>query len=163
MTMDLAGYQFVETLHSGVRTSVYRARKESEISSVIIKTLKAEYPTLSDITHLRREYQILHSLNAENIIKAISLESYKNGLALILEDSGAESLDNWIKGKKLALVQFLSLALQLVCALAELHQHNIIHKDIKPQNIIINPTTEKVQLIDFSIASRLALFCHSPN
>ncbi|VXD25636.1 ATP-binding region ATPase domain protein (fragment) [Planktothrix paucivesiculata PCC 9631] len=153
--MDLAGYQFVETLHIGVRTFVYRARKESEISSVIIKTLKAEYPTLSDITHLRREYQILHSLNAENIIKAISLESYKNGLALILEDSGAQSLDNWIKGKKLPLVQFLSLALQLVCALAELHQHNIIHKDIKPQNIIINPITEKVQLIDFSIASRL--------
>ncbi|HEY9863407.1 MAG TPA: serine/threonine-protein kinase PknK, partial [Candidatus Obscuribacterales bacterium] len=155
MTMDLAGYQFVETLHSGVRTSVYRACKESEVSSVIIKTLKAEYPTLSDITHLRHEYQILHSLNAENIIKAINLETHKNGLALILEDSGAESLDHWIKGKKIPLLQFLSLALQLVCALAELHQHNIIHKDIKPQNIIINPTTEKVQLIDFSIASRL--------
>ncbi|SKB13951.1 ATP-binding region ATPase domain protein (fragment) [Planktothrix sp. PCC 11201] len=155
MTIDLAGYQLVETLHSGVRTSVYRARKESEVSSVIIKTLRAEYPTLSDITHLRHEYQILHSLNAENIVKAISLESHKNGLALILEDSGAESLSDWIQGKKLPMIQFLSLALQLVCALAELHKHNIIHKDIKPQNIVINPTTETVKIIDFSIASRL--------
>ncbi|MEG3987276.1 AAA family ATPase [Microcoleus sp. S28C3] len=155
MTINLAGYQFVETLHSGIRTSVDRVRKESDISSAIVKTLKAEYPTLSDITRLRHEYQILQSLNVEAIIKAISLESYKNGLALILEDSGSESLNDWMKGKKVAIVQFLSIALQLVSALAELHKHKIIHKDIKPQNIIINPATEKVQIIDFSIASRL--------
>ena len=155
MTINLAGYQFVETLHSGIRTSVDRARKNSGFSSVIVKTLKAEYPTLSDITRLRHEYQILHSLNVEAIIKAISLESYKNGLALILEDSGSESLNDWMKGKKLTIIQFLSLGFQLVSALAEIHKHNIIHKDVKPQNIIINPATEKVQIIDFSIASRL--------
>ncbi|MEG3931327.1 AAA family ATPase [Microcoleus sp. T3_B1] len=155
MTLNLAGYQFVETLHSGIRTSVDRARKDSDLSSAIVKTLKAEYPTLSDITRLRHEYQILHSLNVEAIVKAISLESYKNGLALILEDSGSESLNDWMKRKKLTIIQFLSLGLQLVSALAEIHKHNIIHKDVKPQNIIINPATEKVQIIDFSIASRL--------
>ena len=155
MTINLAGYQFVETLHSGIRTSVDRARKDSDFSSVIVKTLKAEYPTLSDITRLRHEYQILHILNVEAIIKAISLESYKNGLALILEDSGSQSLNDWMKGKKLTIIQFLSFGLQLVSALAEIHKHNIIHKDVKPQNIIINPATEKVQIIDFSIASRL--------
>ena len=155
MTINLAGYQFVETLHSGIRTSVERARKDSDFSSVIVKTLKAEYPTLSDITRLRHEYQILHSLNVEAIIKAISLESYKNGLALILEDSGSEPLNDWRRGKKLTIIQFLTWGLQLVSALAEIHKHNIIHKDVKPQNIIINPATEKVQIIDFSIASRL--------
>ncbi len=155
MTINLAGYQFVETLHSGIRTSVDRVRKDSDFSSAIVKRLKAEYPTLSDITRLRHEYQILQSLNVESIIKAISLESYKNGLALILEDSGSESLNDWMKGKKLTTLQFISLGLQLVSALAELHKHNIIHKDVKPQNIIINPATEKVKIIDFSIASRL--------
>ncbi len=155
MTINLADYQFVETLHSGIRTSVERARKDSDFSSAIVKTLKTEYPTLSDITRLRHEYQILQSLNVETIIKAISLESYKNGLALILEDSGSKSLNDWMKGKKLTIIKFLSLGLQLVSALAEIHKHNIIHKDVKPQNIIINPATEKVQIIDFSIASRL--------
>jgi serine/threonine protein kinase len=96
MTINLAGYQFVETLHSGIRTSVDRVRKDSDFSSAIVKTLKAEYPTLSDITRLRHEYQILQSLNVESIIKAISLESYKNGLALILEDSGSESVNDWM-------------------------------------------------------------------
>ncbi len=155
MTINLAGYQFVETLHSGIRTSVDRVRRISDFSSAIVKTLKAEYPTLSDITRLRHEYQILHSLNVEAIVKAISLESYKNGLALILEDSGSESLNDWMKGKKLTIIQVLFLGVQLVSALAEIHKHNIIHKDVKPQNIIINPATEKVQIIDFSIASRL--------
>lgn len=155
MTINLAGYQFIETLHTGVRTSVARACKDSENSSVIIKTLKAEYPTLSDITRLRNEYQILHSLNGEAIIKPLSLETYKNGLALILEDSQSEALTNWMNDKKITIIQFLDIAIQLVSALAEIHKNNIIHKDIKPQNIIINPTTEKVKLIDFSIASRL--------
>ncbi|MCT7950967.1 AAA family ATPase [Ancylothrix sp. C2] len=155
MTINLAGYQFIETLHNGVRTCVDRARKDSEVSSVIIKTLKAEYPTLSDITRLRNEYQILHSLNVETIIKPLSLENYENGLALILEDSNSEAINKWMNGKTLATYQFISIAIQLVCALAELHKNNIIHKDIKPQNIIINPITEKVKLIDFSIASRL--------
>ncbi len=155
MTINLAGYQFVETVHSGIRTSVNRVRKDSDDSTVIIKTLKAEYPTLAEITRLRHEYQILQSLNVETVIKAISLDSYKNSLALILEDSKSESLNDWMQNKKLSMIQFLSIALQLISALAELHHHNIIHKDIKPQNIIINPITENVKLIDFSIASRL--------
>ncbi len=155
MTVNLNNYQFLETLHSGVRTVIYRVQNQVDGSKAIVKTLKSEYPSLADITRLRHEYQILETFDIDTIIQPISLEPYKNGWALFLEDTGAISLSEWRESHPLSLVKFLEIAIAVVGALGELHKHNIIHKDIKPQNIIINPLTETVQLIDFSIASRL--------
>jgi predicted ATPase/signal transduction histidine kinase/CheY-like chemotaxis protein/tRNA A-37 threonylcarbamoyl transferase component Bud32 len=155
MAVNLNNYQFLETLHSGGRTVIYRAQNQVDGSKAIVKTLKSEYPNLPEITRLRHEYQILENLQINTIIQPIGLEPYKNGWALFLEDTGSISLSEWIISHSLSLLKFLEIAISLVDALSELHNHHIIHKDIKPQNIIINPITETIQLIDFSIASRL--------
>ncbi|MCL1465545.1 hybrid sensor histidine kinase/response regulator [Argonema galeatum] len=155
MNATLPGYRLIESIHTGVRTVIYRAQRESDLSSVIVKTLLAEYPTLEDITRLRHEYKILQHLNIEGIVKAYSLENYGNGLAVILEDFGAESLKNLINSQGIPVFSFLSIAIQLASAIAELHKNHIIHKDIKPHNIIITSPKEQVKIIDFSISSRL--------
>ncbi|MGL5192599.1 MAG: AAA family ATPase [Chroococcales cyanobacterium] len=155
MAVNLNNYQFLETLHSGGRTVIYRAQNQVDGSKAIVKTLKSEYPSLSDITRLRHEYQILENLQINTIIQPLGLEPYKNGWALFLEDTGSISLSEWMESHSLSLLKFLEVAISLVDALSELHNHHIIHKDVKPPNIIINPLTETVQLIDFSIASRL--------
>ncbi len=155
MAVNLNNYQFLETLHAGARTVIYRAQNQVDGSRAIVKTLKSEYPSLGDITRLRHEYQILENLHINTIIQPLGLETYKNGWALFLEDIGAIALSEWMLTHSLSMVKFLEVAIPLVDALSELHNHHIIHKDIKPQNIIINPLTETIQLIDFSIASRL--------
>ncbi|HEY9874289.1 MAG TPA: AAA family ATPase, partial [Candidatus Obscuribacterales bacterium] len=155
MTATLQGYKLLELLHSGGRTAIYRARRESDMSSVIVKTLLAEYPTFEDITRLRHEYKIIQPLNIEGIVKAYSLENYQKGLALIIEDIGGQSLDNLLKSQKLPLTSFFAIGIQIVNALGEIHKNRIIHKDIKPHNIVINALTGTVNLIDFSIASQL--------
>ncbi|MEJ6485776.1 protein kinase, partial [Nostoc punctiforme UO1] len=58
--------------------------------------------------------------------------------------------------RQLQLTEFLAIAIQLADTLGKLHDNQIIHKDIKPTNIIINPTTLKVKITDFSIATRLS-------
>ncbi|MBD0361258.1 MAG: serine/threonine-protein kinase PknK, partial [Coleofasciculus sp. C3-bin4] len=156
MSITIAGYNLIETLYEGGTTLVYRALREPEQTSVIIKTLKAEYPTLEELTRLRHEYKILQSVEIEGIVKPLALESYQNGLALILSDFEGETLIKIIPDKKLELSKFLQIASQLASTLAALHQNNIIHKDIKPHNILINLTTGQVKLIDFSISSRLS-------
>ena len=135
MNIVIPGYQLIESIHSGARTLIYRGYRESDSSPVIVKTLVAEYPTLEDITRLRHEYKILQQLNVEGIVKVYSLENYNNGLALILEDLGAESLNSVIACQKISVLPFLSIAIQLASALAQLHKNCIIHKDIKPHNI----------------------------
>lgn len=163
MSILIAGYNLIEVLYDGTTTCVYRALREPEQTSVIIKTLKAEYPTRQQLTQLRHEYQILQSLNIAGIVKPLALENYHNGLALILTDFAGETLNNFINIQNFDLSQFLNLAIQLATILADLHQNNIIHKDIKPQNILINPQTNQVEIIDFSISSYLFSETQNPS
>ncbi|MEH2315884.1 hybrid sensor histidine kinase/response regulator [Nostoc sp.] len=152
----LPGYNFIEALHEGVNTVIYRASKQSDQTLAIVKALKAEYPSLEELTRLRHEYKISQTLvDIEGIVKSLALENHHNGLALILADFGGESLKKYISDRQLSLSEFLTIAIQLASTLTQLHQAKIIHKDIKPDNIVINPETGQVKIIDFSIASCL--------
>ncbi|MBW4492054.1 MAG: AAA family ATPase [Oscillatoria princeps RMCB-10] len=155
MSINLAGYTLSQAIHEGVNTVIYRGTRVDDGSSAIVKTLKAERPTLEEITRLRHEYKILEWLEVSGIVKPIGLESCQNGLALILEDFGGESLKQFIGKKKLGLIEFINTGIQLAQTLGELHRSQVIHKDIKPHNILIDPETGEVKIIDFSIASRL--------
>ncbi|MBH8575516.1 AAA family ATPase [Nostocaceae cyanobacterium CENA369] len=155
--LTLPGYIPTETLCEGTSSIIYRAIKQIDETSVIIKVLKAEYPTLEELTTLKHEYKILSSLiDIAGVINTLALEKHQNGLALVLEDFGAISLKNFIDLHKLSLKEFLIIAIQLAAALASIHELQIIHKDIKPQNIVINATNLTIKLIDFSIASQLS-------
>ncbi|ARV62613.1 serine/threonine protein kinase [Nostocales cyanobacterium HT-58-2] len=156
MSITIADYDLIEVIYEGATTCVYRASRKSEQTSVIVKTLKAEYPTVEELTRLRHEYQILQSLEIAGIVKPLALKSYQNGLMLILSDFGGQFLKDHITTHTLELNNFLKIAIQLSSTLAQLHQNNILHKDIKPDNILINPKTGQVEIIDFGISSRLS-------
>ncbi len=155
-TMALPEYEFVEEIATGVSTVVYRGRRKSDNCPVIVKLPSSEYPTLEEITRLKQEYSIAQKLNCQGTIKAYGLEKYKNGLALILEDVVGASMKKIFASEKLHLRELVRIAIALADTLAEMHGIGIIHKDIKPSNIIINYETGQVKLIDFGIASRLS-------
>ncbi|MFN6563754.1 MAG: AAA family ATPase [Nostoc sp. ChiSLP01] len=154
-TATLSGYQLLETLHTGGKTIIYRGRREADNTSVIVKTLVDEHPLLENIARLRHEYQIIESLQIPGIVKPYELKNYQHGLALVLEDIPGSLLKEAIATQTMSLISFLKIAINLAHTLGELHAQQIIHKDIKPHNIIINPDSGEVKLIDFSISSRL--------
>ncbi|WP_039886743.1 serine/threonine protein kinase [Microcoleus vaginatus] len=153
----LSGYKIIENIYEGVRTVVYRGIRNRDRQSVIVKIIKNEHPTLEEITNLRQEFIIAQNLDFEGIVKPYSFDNYYNSFALVLEDFGGQSLYDFIVTNKLSITEFLRGAIAIAECLIYLHQIPIIHKDIKPSNIIINPATGKVKLTDFSIASRLEL------
>ncbi|MEH2235336.1 trifunctional serine/threonine-protein kinase/ATP-binding protein/sensor histidine kinase [Nostoc sp.] len=155
MTATLSGYQLLETLHSGSKTVIYRGRRETDNASVIVKTLLCEHPPLEDIARLRHEYQIIEPLRIPGIVKAYELKNYQHSLALVLEDIPGCLLKELIATQTTTLIAFLKVGINLAQILGELHAQKIIHKDIKPHNILINPESFEVKLIDFSISSRL--------
>ena len=73
---------------------------------------------------------------------------------LILEDPGGEPLDRLL-GQPMELNRFLRFAVGLAAALGKLHKRGLIHKDIKPANILVNSATGAIRLTGFGIASRL--------
>ena len=105
---------------------------------------------------MRHEYKIRRNLrNLEDIVNCYRIETYQNGVALTLEDFGGLALSKFLTTTKINLIEFLEIAIQLVQSLGNIHQNQIIHKDIKPHNIIINPEIYRVKITDFSISSRL--------
>ncbi len=156
----LTGYQIAEIVYQSQRTLVYRGQRLYDQMPVIIKLLWSEYPSFSELVQFRNQYTITKNFDIDGIVKPYNLENYRNSYALIMEDFGGISLKDWGLGKKnLPITNFLSeflfIAIQIAQILDELHRHRVIHKDLKPTNILINPETKHVKLTDFSIASLL--------
>jgi predicted ATPase/signal transduction histidine kinase len=154
--VNIPGYQVNAELYNGSRTLVYRAVREIDAAPVVIKLLKNPYPSFSELVQFRNQYTIAKNLQLPGIIQTYSLEPYQNGYALVMEDCGGISLKEEMARQQQSLIEFLQLAISLCDTLDFLIRHRIIHKDIKPANILINPETKQVKLIDFSIASLLS-------
>ncbi|GAA6617720.1 hypothetical protein NUACC26_035310 [Scytonema sp. NUACC26] len=157
--LSIPGYSINEELYNSSRTIVYRAFRETDSLSVVIKLLKNPYPSFSELVQFRNQYTIVKNLNSPLIVQTYSLEPYQNRYVLVMEDFGGISLKeyfNYVETLNLTFLQdFLQIAIALADTLNILYQERIIHKDIKPRNILINPQTKQVKLIDFSIASLL--------
>ncbi|MER3587941.1 MAG: serine/threonine protein kinase, partial [Mastigocladus sp. ERB_26_1] len=159
----ISGYEINEHLYTGSRTLVYRGMREKDSLAVVIKLLASEYPSFNELLQFRNQYTISKNLDIPGIIHPLSLEAYGNGYILVMADTGGISLREYIKTGTLSVEEFLAVAIQLTNILHDLHQNRVIHKDIKPANILIHPQTKQVQLIDFSIASLLPQEIKSPN
>ncbi|MEJ6483021.1 AAA family ATPase [Nostoc punctiforme UO1] len=157
--ISIPGYKLSQELYNGSRTLVYRGYRENDSLPVVIKLLKNPYPSFSELVQFRNQYTIAKNLNSPLIIATYSLETYQNGYALVMEDFGGISLKDYFTSVETqyiaSLQEFLEIAIALCNTLDILYREQIIHKDIKPSNILINPQTKQIKLIDFSIASLL--------
>jgi len=153
--LTIAGYRINELIYSSSNTLVHRALRELDRKPVIIKLLRHDYPSFSELVQFRNQYAIAKNLDIPGIVQPLSLEPYQNGYALVMKDIGGISLRDYIQAAPLNVEQFWPIALQIVDILHQLYQQRIIHKDIKPANILIQPETGEIKLIDFSIASLL--------
>jgi predicted ATPase/signal transduction histidine kinase/tRNA A-37 threonylcarbamoyl transferase component Bud32 len=154
--LSLAGYQITEKIFSGLSTAIYRGYEEITQKPVILKAIESEYPTLEEISRLRHEYKISQSLTCQGIVKAYKLERDRNGFALILEDFGGRSLKQVISSQPMPLIEVLRIAIAIAEILEQLHKVPIIHKDLNPSNILVNPETGEVKIADLGIASYLS-------
>jgi PAS domain S-box-containing protein len=151
----LSGFIVENAIYEGMSTRIYRAVREQDQRPVILKLLKADYPSPRELARLRHEYEMARSLDLPGVIRAYDLLPSGAGLALVLEDFGGQSLATMLE-QPLAVARVLQIAITLAESLAEIHHRQIIHKDLKPANIIIDPDTDIVKITDFGIASRLA-------
>lgn len=152
---QISGYTISEQLYIGSRTAVYQATQNAENRPVTIKVLRQDYPSFSELAQFRNQYTVTQNLPISGIVRPLSLEPLGSGCALVMEYWDGISLDQYIQQQPLSLAEVLGIALQLSDILRDLHQHRIIHKDIKPANILIHPTSKQIKVIDFSIASLL--------
>ncbi|WP_013320763.1 AAA family ATPase [Gloeothece verrucosa] len=152
----IINYDLTEKIYESANSLVYRGILKHNNRPVILKILKEDYPSPSELTRYKQEYKITCSLNADNIIKAYDLQRYKNSLVMFLEDFGGQSLKLLMSKVPFSLEEFLIIGIKIVEALAVIHAANIIHKDINPANIVYNQETGKLKIIDFGISTLLS-------
>lgn len=153
--LDISGYNIKEQLYQGKRFTIYRGIQHTNQRKVILKVCRFEQPSLQELATLKHEYQLLKQLNLPQVINVYDLIKHQNQLVLVLEDIEGCSLKQYLDGQPLSLNSFFTIAIQLTDALHALHLQHIIHKDINPNNIAIEPNTLTAKLIDFSASSQL--------
>ncbi|HEY6796467.1 MAG TPA: AAA family ATPase [Kineosporiaceae bacterium] len=147
-------YACVEALHTDGVTTLFRARDETTGQSVLLKVVDPRRSSRADLERLDREYEMATSLHLETVARALGIETREGAPALVLQDTGGEPLDRAF-AQPLPLDRFLDLAVRIVGAVADLHKEGVVHKDIKPQNILVHPTTHEVKLVGLGLATRL--------
>ncbi|MEH1975667.1 MAG: AAA family ATPase [Nostoc sp.] len=152
MMIALPGFKIVTLLKAGVKAVIYRGIKVKDQCPVIIKGLRPEQCTPNNIEQFKHEYAIAQRLNIAAAVKVYALEMHQGIPYLIMEDFQARSLDQFLDQFQQP-VPFLKIAIEITSKLAQIHTHHIVHKDIKPQNILINLETNQIKIADFGIAA----------
>ncbi|NJL10809.1 MAG: protein kinase [Calothrix sp. SM1_7_51] len=122
-------YIIIEQIDSRSKTIIYRAETKKGQTSVILKTLKEDYPNLKDIAQIKQEYEIAKNLDIAGIVRPLELIKYNHGLAIVLEDFGGDSLDKLMTYRRnIEVNEFLLIAIQLAESIAILHQNILFIK-----------------------------------
>src|SRR6266478_5540566 len=151
---ELSRYVF-ETLREDEGFAFCRGRKnDGELPTILLVAPVSEHPVPAILERLEHEYSLRDELDSEWAARPLTLVRHEGRTMLILEDPGGEPLDRLL-GQPMELSRFLRLAVGLAAALGKLHQQGLIHKDIKPANILVDSASGAVWLTGFGIASRL--------
>ncbi|MDL2406855.1 AAA family ATPase [Rhizobium calliandrae] len=130
--------------------------------AVLLVAPTADHPSRSSLERLTREYELRDELDGAWVARPLDLVRDAGRTLLVLEDAGGEPLDRLL-GAPMETALFLRVATAVAAALGGVHQHGLVHKDIKPANILFNEATGEVRLTGFGIALRFARERQSPH
>jgi PAS domain S-box-containing protein len=121
---------------------------------ILLVAPSGEHPRREALERLEHEYALRAELVSDWAARPIELAHHHNRVGLVLEDPGGELLDTLL-GRPLEMTLFLRISIALVTALRHVHERGLIHKDIKPANVLVSIEGDAVWLTGFGIASRL--------
>jgi diguanylate cyclase (GGDEF)-like protein len=147
-------YTVSKILHANARGVLYRGTRDDDGRAVVLKVLRVDYRP-EHLTRLQNEYTIGAMLNGDAIVKPLALDSYHGWPALVMEDFDGRSLEQEL-GAPMETGRFLVLAVRIATALLEIHRGKVVHRNLKPGNILIHPESGEARIADFGCATTLA-------
>jgi serine/threonine protein kinase len=162
--IDLSEYT-LDTLRRDGEFILYRGeqRNHNGAGAPLILAVRpvSDRPASSSLRRMEHEYSFRAELDPAWAVKPLDLSEHDGQMTLVFENPGGEPLDRIIQGP-MEIRQFLRFGVGLATALSRLHERGLIHKDVKPPNVLVNSTTGHVWLMGFGIASRLPRERQSP-
>ena len=147
----------LEPLREEADSTLYRGIRLGNPMPVLALALAAEQPSPQSLRRLEHEWSLATELDSAWAAQPLTLTRHQGRAALILKDPGGEPLDRIIghhKARPLDLSRFLRIGIGLAAALSQVHRQGLIHKDVKPANVLVD-AAGRAWLTGFGIASRL--------
>jgi predicted ATPase/signal transduction histidine kinase/GAF domain-containing protein len=151
--MQLSEYS-LECLRDDGELILYRGREKHKTASLLLLTPASARPSPETLQKIDHEYSLRNELDPAWAAQPLRVSERREQPALVLEDPGGVTLDTFLSGP-MEIAEFLRIAAGLATALRGLHERELIHKDVKPGNVLVQCATGDVRLIGFGIASRL--------
>src|SRR5262245_24924512 len=151
----------LEPLWEGEEFILCRAVRDGDWSPILVETPALAQPAPESLQRLEHAYGLREELDPAWAARPLEVVWNQGRPTLLLEDPGGEPLARLV-GRPWEVRLFLRVALSLADALRQLHARGLIHKDLKPAHILVNPATAEVRLTGFGIASRLRRERQSP-
>src|SRR4051794_31773451 len=135
---------------------LYRGEPSNQpgLPSIFLLAPASMQPALETLKKIEHEYSLRDELDSAWAVRPLALSEHRGQMTLVLEDPGGETLDRFLRGP-MEMTLFLRFAVGTAAALSGLHEKELIHKDVKPANVLVNPPTGQARLMGFGIASRL--------
>lgn len=144
-----------ELIFEGNHSLIYRKQESDTQGFVTVKLLKEVTPPAQQLAQFNNEYEITHQLDIPGIRRALRRDVMDQRSALVLEYFEGEPVRKAFRRKGWELNRFLRVAIQAAETLGQIHRSQIIHKDISGNNLLVNPDTDELCIIDFGISSLL--------
>lgn len=151
--MTIAGYTLTAPVCEAGDLVLYRATRTLDGGAVLLKIPAASRPTPFVVRCLEREYELACDLDPSRVARPLSLEYQADNVVLVLEAGPIKTLSALLDSP-MDIPTFLSVAIGITAALDEIHRHELIHKDIKPEHVLLDAAGH-VWLTGLGIASRL--------
>jgi predicted ATPase/GAF domain-containing protein len=152
---ELPRYTLGETVLDAERSLLRRGRRDANGAPVLVKLLKGSHPSPREIAKLGHEYAVTRDIAHPSVLRPEALERRGTGLGLVAEGFPGVTLRSLFDARRLSLEEALRITDAIAEALGATHAARVVHKDIRPENILVDVPTGKIKLTGFGIASRL--------
>src|SRR6266436_4140302 len=156
VVMDLSEYK-LESLNKDRERILYRgvhANPADALPRVLVAAPAGEYSSPKTLARLEHEYSLAAEIDPQWAVRPLALARHQGRTVLVLDDPGGEPLDRLL-GTPMEVGAFLRLAIGIAQAVGRVHDAGLIHKDIKPGNVLAVAAAGQVRLTGFGIASRM--------
>ncbi|MHC4448879.1 MAG: serine/threonine-protein kinase [Planctomycetota bacterium] len=150
---QIEGYRLLARLGSGAMGSVYKARHQKLDILVALKVLRVELAqSKTQVERLKREAQLAARLNHPNIVRSLDVGESNGFHYFAMEFVDGPTARSLIRENRMNEKEAVRIVLAVARALEHAHQNGVIHRDVKPANVMLSKSGETVKLGDFGLA-----------
>ena len=146
------GYRVRECIHETSHSAVYTGTRISDGLRVVLKLYRATQDDRAG-ARAQRELELLQRIRDPGVVRPVEVHADGDRHFLVVEHAPGEPLSSYVEGRRLAVGEILQIALGITRSLAAVHDARVIHKDLKPGNVLVEPGRWTTRLIDFGIST----------